>query len=139
MALKPLSSKDLAKSRSFNDIGMAFGKNPFTDDVSIVKDDNSIQQSIRNLVMTTPGEKPFQPNIGCGVYSLLFEPLDAFSADAIKSEIINTINQYERRVQLRNVNCIPFKGNNKISVTVQYQVVGIPIVEEVKFVLQRAG
>ena len=139
MALKPLSSKDLAKSRSFNDIGMAFGKNPFTDDVSIVKDDNSIKQSIRNLVMTTPGEKPFQPNIGCGVYSLLFEPLDAFSADAIKSEIINTINQYERRVQLRNVNCIPFKGNNKISVTVQYQVVGIPIVEEGKFVLQRAG
>ena len=139
MALKPLSSKDLAKSRSFNDIGMAFGRNPFTDDVSIVKDDNSIKQSIRNLVMTTPGEKPFQPNIGCGVYSLLFEPLDAFSADAIKSEIINTINQYERRVQLRNVNCIPFKGNNKISVTVQYQVVGIPIVEEVKFVLQRAG
>tara|TARA_B100000427_G_scaffold293134_1_gene270928 strand:- start:9 stop:428 length:420 start_codon:yes stop_codon:yes gene_type:complete len=139
MALKPLSSRDLAKSRSFNDIGMAFGKNPFTDDVSIVKDDNSIKQAIRNLVMTTPGEKPFQPNIGCGVYSLLFEPLDAFSADAIKSEIINTINQYERRVQLRNVNCIPFKGNNKISVTVQYQVVGIPIVEEVKFVLQRAG
>ena len=139
MALKPLSSKDLAKSRSFNDIGMAFGKNPFTDDVSIVKDDNSIKLSIRNLVMTTPGEKPFQPNIGCGVYSLLFEPLDAFSADAIKSEIINTINQYERRVQLRNVNCIPFKGNNKLSVTVQYQVVGIPIVEEVKFVLQRAG
>jgi len=139
MALKPLTSKDLQKSRSFNDIGMAFGKNPFTDDVSIVKDDNAIKQSIRNLVMTTPGEKPFQPNIGCGVYSLLFEPLDAFSADAIKSEIINTINQYERRVQLRNVNCIPFKGNNKISVTVQYQVVGIPIVEEVKFVLQRAG
>ncbi|MAS47949.1 MAG: hypothetical protein CL557_11110 [Alphaproteobacteria bacterium] len=139
MALKPLSSKDLAKSRSFNDIGMAFGRNPFTDDVSIVKNDNAIKQSIRNLVMTTPGEKPFQPNIGCGVYSLLFEPLDAFSADAIKSEIINTINQYERRVQLRNVNCIPFKGNNKLSVTVQYQVVGIPIVEEVKFVLQRAG
>ena len=118
---------------------MAFGRNPFTDDVSIVKNDNAIKQSIRNLVMTTPGEKPFQPNIGCGVYSLLFEPLDAFSADAIKSEIINTINQYERRVQLRNVNCIPFKGNNKLSVTVQYQVVGIPIVEEVKFVLQRAG
>ena len=64
MALKPLSSKDLAKSRSFNDIGMAFGRNPFTDDVSIVKNDNAIKQSIRNLVMTTPGEKPFQPNIG---------------------------------------------------------------------------
>ena len=133
MALKPLSSKDLAKSRSFNDIGMAFGRNPFTDDVSIVKNDNAIKQSIRNLVMTTPGEKPFQPNIGCGVYSLLFEPLDAFSADAIKSEIINTINQHESRVQLREVNAVPFQGNNKLSVTITYQIVGIPIVEEVKF------
>ena len=139
MALKPISSKDLAQSRSFNDIGMAFGKNPFTDDISVVKNDNAIKQSIRNLVMTAPGEKLFQPTIGCQVYAMLFEPLDAFSVDAIKSEIINTINQYERRVQLRNVNCIPFKGNNKLSVTVQYQVVGIPIVEEVKFVLQRAG
>lgn len=47
MALKPISSKDLAQSRSFKDIGMAFGKNPFTDDVSAVKDDNAIKQSIR--------------------------------------------------------------------------------------------
>ena len=139
MALKPISSKDLSQSRSFNDIGMAFGKNPFTDDISVVKNDNAIKQSIRNLVMTTPGEKLFQPTIGCQVYAMLFEPLDAFSVDAIKSEIINTINQHESRVQLRDVNAVPFKGNNKLSVTISYQVVGIPIVEEVKFVLQRAG
>ncbi|MAS48000.1 MAG: hypothetical protein CL557_11375 [Alphaproteobacteria bacterium] len=139
MALKPISSKDLAQSRSFNDIGMAFGKNPFTDDISVVKNDNAIKQSIRNLVMTAPGEKLFQPTIGCQVYAMLFEPLDAFSVDAIKSEIINTINQHESRVQLRDVNAVPFKGNNKLSVTISYQVVGIPIVEEVKFVLQRAG
>jgi|TARA_B100000287_G_C20613152_1_gene772890 phage baseplate assembly protein W len=139
MALKPISSKDLAKSRSFKDIGMAFGKNPFTDDVSAVKDDNAIKQSIRNLVMTSPGEKLFQPTIGCQVYAMLFEPLDAFSVDAIKSEIINTINQHESRVQLREVNAVPFSGNNKLAVTITYQIVGIPIVEEVKFVLQRAG
>ena len=139
MALKPISSKDLAKSRSFNDIGMAFSRNPFTDDVSIVKDDNAIKQSIRNLVMTSPGEKLFQPTLGCQVYAMLFEPLDAFSVDAIKSEIINTINQHESRVQLRDVAAVPFQGNNKLSVTITYQIVGIPIVEEVKFVLQRAG
>ena len=70
---------------------------------------------------------------------MLFEPLDAFSVDGIKSEIINTINQHERRVRLRDVNVVPFGGNNKVAVTITYQVVGIPIVEEVKFVLQRPG
>ena len=139
MALKPISGQDLAKSRSFTDIGMAFGKNPFTDDVSVVKNDNAIKQSVRNLIMTSPGEKPFQATIGCQVYAMLFEPLDAFSVDGIKSEIINTINQHERRVRLRDVNVVPFGGNNKVAVTITYQVVGIPIVEEVKFVLQRPG
>ena len=94
MALKRLTSADLAanKSRSFRDIGMAFGRNPFTNDVSIVKNDNSIRQSLRNLVMTSPGEIPFNKNVGCQVNAMLFEPLDGFTADTIKDEIINTIN-----------------------------------------------
>ena len=139
MALKRLSSADLAsnKSRSFKDIGMAFGRNPFTNDVSIVKNENSIKQALRNLVMTSPGEIPFNKNVGCQVMQLLFEPLDGFTADTIKDEIINTINQYEKRVQLRSVQVVPYGENSKLAVTIVYQVVGIPIVEEVKFVLQR--
>ena len=76
MALKRLTSADLAanKSRSFRDIGMAFGRNPFTNDVSIVKNDNSIRQALRNLVMTSPGEIPFNKNVGCQVNAMLFEP-----------------------------------------------------------------
>ena len=137
MALKPISSKDLAKSRSFKDIGMAFGKNPFTDDVSLVKDDNAIKQSIRNLVMTSPGEKLFQPWLGCRVKEMLFEPLDMFTAQSIQDEIINTINQHDERIRLTNVEVIPNVGNDRLNISIQYKIVGIPIVETVDFVLQR--
>ncbi len=100
MPLKDIKGKDLKRSRSFSDLSISMTRNPFTDDASVVKDDNSIKQAIKNLVLTTPGEKPFQPLVGSKVYDLLFEPLDAFTADTIQDEIINTITQYEPRVEL---------------------------------------
>jgi phage baseplate assembly protein W len=112
-------------------------KNVFTDDVSTVKNDNAIKQSIKNLVLTTPGEKHFQPNVGSRVFNLLFEPLDAFTADAVKDEVINTINQYEPRVELTDVAVVPIEQGNKLSITIEYRIVGLPVVETIDFVLQR--
>ena len=137
MALKSITGKQFKKSRTFLDLNVALTRNPFTDDVSTVKNDNAIKQSVKNLVLTTPGEKPFQPLIGSRVNNLLFEPLDAFTADAIRDEIINTINQYEPRVQLVNVQASPVFAGNKLNVYVEYRIVGLPIVETIEFVLQR--
>lgn len=139
MALKPISGKDIKRSKSFKDLSMSFSRNRFTDDVSSVTNENSIKQAIKNLILTVPGEKPFQPLVGSRVYELLFEPLDPFTVDAIQDEIINTITQNEKRVQLINVDVTPIYENNKINVTVEYQVVGVPIIEEITFVLQQLG
>ena len=137
MALKEISGQDLKKSQAFKDISMAFSKNAFTLDVGVVKNHNAIKQAIKNVILTVPGEKPFNPTVGCRVREMLFEPLDAFVADAIQDEIINTINQYEPRVELSDVAVRPFPDGNKLSVTIQYRIVGIPIVETINFVLQR--
>ena len=66
--------------------------------------------------MTSPGEKPFQPLVGSSVNRLLFEPLDAFTADAVAEEIRTTINQYEPRVKLTKVNVTPIFEGNKLNV-----------------------
>ena len=71
MALKDIKASDFKRSRSFSDLLISFAKNSFTDDVSSVKNDNSIKQAIKNLVLTTPGEKPFQPLVGSKVKDLL--------------------------------------------------------------------
>ncbi len=139
MSLKPISSADLTKgkSRRFTDVNIAFSKNRFTDDCSKVSNENAIKQAIKNLVLTRPGEKLFRSNVGCGVYQRLFEQLDAFSIDTIQSDIINTINQYESRVQLLACNLVPHYSSGKVNVSVRYKVVGLPIVESIAFVLQR--
>ena len=137
MALKNISGKNFTRSRTFKDIDIAMGRNPFTDDLGVVKNDNSIKQAIKNIVLTAPGEKPFQPLVGSRVYQLLFEPLDPFTADTIRDEIINTINQYEPRVELTQIDVTPIYEGNKLNVTIEYRIVGLPIVETISFVLQR--
>ena len=137
MALKSITGKQFKQSRTFLDLNIALSRNPFTDDVSSVKNDNAIKQAVKNLVLTTPGEKPFQPLIGSKVSNLLFEPLDAFTADAIQDEIINTINQYEPRVELTEVSVKPIYEGNKFSIEIEYRIVGLPVVETINFVLQR--
>ena len=137
MALKEIGRNELKTSRAFKDIAIAFGRNPFTDDANVVKNENAIKQAIRNLILTTPGEKPFQPITGSNVRSLLFEPLDMFTVETLRDEIINTITQNEPRVTLTDVDVLPIYDGNKINVTVEYKVVGQPIIEEISFVLQR--
>ena len=137
MALKKIGGSNLKKSRSFKDFSVNFARNPFTDDLSVVHNDNSIKQAVKNIILTSPGEKPFQPLIGSSVSRLLFEPLDAFTADTIAEEIRTTINQYEPRVALTRVDVTPIYENNKLNVSLEYRIVGLPIVETIEFVLQR--
>ena len=137
MSLKRIGGADFKKSKSFKDFSTNFARNPFTDDLSVVTNDNSIKQAVKNLILTTPGEKPFQPLVGSSVNSLLFETLDAFTVDTIEDEIRSTINQYEPRVELTNVDVTPIYEGNKLNVSIEYQVVGLPIVETIEFVLQR--
>ena len=89
MVLKKVGPDEFNISRSFKDVNISFAKNAVTKDTAIVKNENAIKQAIKNLVLTRPGEKHFQPEIGSEVYTLLFEPLDDFTAETIQDEIIN--------------------------------------------------
>ena len=137
MAIKEVSGNKDNLSRGFKDVGMSFLLNVFTKDAAVVKNENAIKQSIKNLVLTQKGEKLFQPEIGSGVYELLFEPRDPFTADSIRDEIINTLGQYEPRITILEVDVEPNEDTNTFDVTVEYRIVGQPIVETVNFILQR--
>lgn len=137
MVLKKVGPDEFNISRSFKDVNISFNKNPVTKDTAIVKNENAIKQAIKNLVLTRPGEKHFQPEMGSEVYTLLFEPLDDFTAETIQDEIINTINGNEDRVSLEGVIVEVDEEKNGFQVEIEYRIVGIPLVEQISFVLQR--
>jgi len=124
-------------SKGFKDISASFQINPINNDLITIKNENAIARSVRNLVLTSPGDKPFQPTIGSRVYDLLFENMDELTASAIRSEIENTINNYEPRVELENVEVTPNYEENAFDVLIRYFIVGIDAgQQELTFALQ---
>ena len=124
-------------SRGFKDISMSFEVNPITDDIIGVKNDTAIARSIRNLVLTTPGERFFNENLGSRVSEVLFDNMDEISASAIRDEIEETIIKYEPRVKLDNVQVKPNYDNNEFDVTITYDIIGIDALpQQLTFALQ---
>lgn len=113
-------------SRSFKDLSITFDKNPVTDDVIVTKNFNAIKQSINNLLLTTPGERFFNPNIGSRIYNLLFEPLDFITGNQVKSEVEYTIKAFEPRVSLISVTTELDYDNDGYNIEIEYKVVGLP-------------
>ena len=124
-------------SRGFKDVSMSFQVNPITSDIIGVKNDTAIARSIRNLVLTTPGERFFNPDIGSGVSKVLFETIDEISSSVIRDEIEETILRFEPRVKLEDVRVKPNYDNHEFDVTVTYTIVGIDALpQQLTFALQ---
>jgi len=85
------------KSR-YTDVNVDLSKNRYTKDVSIARDINAIQQSVLNIVLTSPGERAFQPNFGVGIYNLLFENVGPNLASDIAFRTQKQLEVYEDRV-----------------------------------------
>ena len=123
-------------SKSFKDVSASFQVNPLTNDLIAIKNATAIARSLRNLVLTTPGERFFNEELGSQVGNLLFENVDDVTAMSIRSEIINVIENYEPRVNLIKVGVNANVDNYSMDVKITYQVIGIELpVQELSFVL----
>ena len=124
--------------QTFKDLSVTFKKHPVTDDLVAVKDKAAIVQAIQSILLTRKGERPFQPELGCDIQDLLFEPLDFASAGAIKQEIRETVDRYEPRVTVTEIICQPDFNNNGYNVEIQFILIGredTPVA--VEFILER--
>ena len=124
-------------SQGFKDISMTFQANPLNEDLIALKNANAIARSIRNIVFTLPGEKFFEPSFGSRITESLFENIDGITATIISDEIRESIENYEPRVSLIDVEAFPDYDNNGFDVTIIYEIIGIEIpAQELQFVLQ---
>ena len=124
-------------SRGFKDLSMSFQVNPITSDLIATKNEVAIARSVRNLVLTRPGERFFNPNLGSKVYETLFDNMDEISASIIQDEIRDTIDNYEPRVELIEVIVDPDYDNNAFDVVIKYNIIGIDALpQQLAFALQ---
>jgi len=124
-------------SQSFKDVSMTFQSSPLNNDVLTLKNERAIARSIRNIVFTLPGEKPFEPDFGSRISQSLFENIDEISAAVIRDEIRQSITNFEPRVRLTEVETFPDFDNNSFDVVITYDIIGADVpTQELQFVLQ---
>ena len=124
-------------SKGFKDLSASFQTNPLSNDLIALKNESAIARSVRNLVLTAQGERPFQPVLGTGVSRLLFENMDKLTASAIRSELRTTIENNEPRVEINEIIVEPNPEGNAMDVTLQYFIIGIDVPEqELTFALE---
>ena len=117
-------------SRGFKDISASFQTNPLSNDFISLKNESAIARSVRNLVLTGQGERPFQPTLGTGVNNLLFDNMDKLTASSIRSELRTTLENYEPRVEINEILVEPDFERNAFHVTLQYFIIGMDVPEQ---------
>ena len=124
-------------SKGFKDLSASFQTNPLSNDLIALKNESAIARSVRNLVLTAQGERPFQPVLGTGISRLLFENMDKLTASAIRSELRTTIENYEPRVEINEIIVEADFERNAFDVTLQYFIIGMDVPEqELTFALE---
>jgi phage baseplate assembly protein W len=113
-------------------------QHPISGDIAKVTNEESVKQSIKNLLMINYGEKLFNPIIGSNVFKSLFEPLDGFTLNTIHDSISDTIRNYEPRADLLNVKVSILENDeNAAAVTIIFQVINTGVLTSLNLILRR--
>ena len=111
-------------SQSFKDISLSFEPHPATKDLQVLKNENAIRRSVRNIVQTIPSEKFFDSLFGSDVRRSLFEFVDFGTAAIIKEQIEISIHNFENRVENVIVDVDPRPDENTFNVNIYFDIVG---------------
>jgi|TARA_B100000085_G_scaffold55850_1_gene48919 phage baseplate assembly protein W len=111
-------------SRAFKDISLSFEPHPVTKDLQILKNENAIRRSVRNIVETIPTERFFNSLLGSDVRSSLFEFVDYGTASTIQDQIEVAVTNFEERVENLVVDVEPRPDENTFNVTVTFDIIG---------------
>jgi len=111
-------------SRAFKDISLSFAMHPVTKDLTVLKNENAIKRSIRNIVQTIPSERFFQPYLGSEVKSSLFEFVDFGTASLLEKQIEIAVKNFEPRVENPRIKVEPTPDSNAFQIDIYYRIVG---------------
>ena len=113
-------------SRAFKDINLSFKRHPVTNDVVVIRDEDAIKRSVKNIIFTILGEKPFEPDFGSVMNQSLFDLNTNLSEIRVSDEIKSSLDNYEPRIDNIEVTVQVAPDRNEMNCTVQYDIVGLP-------------
>jgi phage baseplate assembly protein W len=139
MAIYDASNTNKSKKsvRVFSDLDLDFSRNIVTNDVVKIEGVDAVKRSVKNLIQTNFYERPFHPELGCGVRQLLFENFTPATGIFIQRKVEEVITNFEPRARISQVAVNEQPDRNGIEVTVYFYVMNMPNPVSVTTALQR--
>ena len=123
--------------KSYADLSFDFTANPQTGDVATVKDAVSVKRGIKNILLTAPFERLFQPELGSGIKNLLFEPMTPLTQQRLEDACAGAIEAWEKRASVINIAVISEEEYNRYRVAIKFNINNSLETEQVDVFLNR--
>ena len=121
----------------YSDFLNSFDVNPETGNLYRVTNEESVKQSIRNLVLTNRFERFYQPLIGSKIQSLLFDLDTPQTKNLIVSTIIETISNYEPRALEVTAYVDDLDDSDTVTILVLFSLANVPEPIQLPLILNR--
>jgi phage baseplate assembly protein W len=107
-------------TKTFVDLDLSFKANPFTKDIYLKTDEEAVKTALKHLIQTKNFDRPFHPEIGTQVYSLLFENFSPAVRIALERTIRETIEKFETRVRIINIDVQETAQSNDLAINIVF-------------------
>jgi phage baseplate assembly protein W len=123
--------------KSYKDLSFDFTANPQTGDVATVKDAVSVKRGIKNVLLTAPFERLFQPEFGSGIKNILFEPMTPLTEQRLSDACADAIDAWEKRASVIDIAVISEEDYNRYRVAIKFSINNSLVEEQVDVFLNR--
>lgn len=124
-------------SRTFTDINFNFSSHPSTADIVKNTDEEAVKGAIRNLIQTKNFDRPFHPEIGCGIHNLLFENFTPLTIQLARRAVEDILRAYEPRAEILDVQVTSPQDSNDLQITVVFRLINADNPLKVTTILNR--
>jgi len=111
------------KQELYSDFFMNLDENPVSQDLARKTNEEAVKASIKNLLLTDKGERPYQPNLGCNIRQMLFDNMTPDTIILMKEVIKDTLEAYEPRADIIGVDVISSVDDNQVNIAVVFKVI----------------
>jgi len=103
--------------------------NPISNDLAVKRDEEAVKESLKNLLLTDRGERLFQPSLGSDIRATLFENNTPMVVKLLEEKVRAVINNFEPRVNIIEIIIKSEYDENKIQITIYFNIrnVGAPL------------
>ena len=144
MTANPTAFRDAERTNSsdrnaqvFKDINLSLARHPITGDIASLTNIEAVKRSVRNLINTNFYERPFHPEIGSNVRSVLFEPVSPIVATVLERHIRDVIANFEPRAELVDVIVSDNSDANEYRVQIKFFIVNSSDIADMNIFLER--